>query len=91
MMNNNLNKILLPIVLLSLCTNVMLPMFFGQEKLEVFDIQELFTTDSGWWSDTSWSYSKKITVDNTKVDATLTNFPILVQIISDTDLSLIHI
>ena len=42
--------------------------------------------DSGWWSDTTWDYSKKITIDHTKVDTTLTNFPILVHIIGDTDL-----
>ena len=42
--------------------------------------------DSGWWSDTTWDYSKKITIDHTKVDATLTNFPILVHITGDTDL-----
>lgn len=32
-----------------------------------------------------WKYRKKITIDNTKVDNTLTNFPVLIRIF-DTDL-----
>lgn len=42
--------------------------------------------DSGWWYDANWDYCKKITINHTKVNATLTNFPILVQITSDSDL-----
>jgi len=40
-----------------------------------------FTTSSEpvpWW-DEDWQYSKKITIDHTKVDDDLTNFPILIQ------------
>ncbi|MBT4350010.1 DUF2341 domain-containing protein [bacterium] len=39
-----------------------------------------------WW-DSSWVYSKQITIDNTKVDADLTNFPVLIDLSSDTSLA----
>ena len=61
-------------------------MFFVQNELELSQSLDSIGADSGWWSDTAWDYAKKITIDNTKVDATLTNFPILVQIREDTDL-----
>jgi len=32
------------------------------------------------WYDTDWFYSKKITIDHTQVDATLTDFPVLINI-----------
>jgi len=35
----------------------------------------------------AWSYYKEITIDNANVDATLSNFPIVVQTSSDSDLS----
>ena len=38
-----------------------------------------------WW-DCNWSYCKKIIIDHTKVDADLTNFPVLIYNSSDTDL-----
>lgn len=31
-----------------------------------------------WWN-SDWSYSKKITIDHTKIDAALTNFPVLIS------------
>ena len=34
----------------------------------------------------NWSYRKKITIDNTKVSANLTNFPVLINLSSDSDL-----
>ncbi|MFC1982681.1 DUF2341 domain-containing protein [Chloroflexota bacterium] len=42
--------------------------------------------DPGWY-DAAWAYRKKITVDNTKVSATLTDFPVLISLSSDTDLA----
>jgi hypothetical protein len=38
-----------------------------------------------WWN-TSWLYRKRITIDSTKVDADLTHFPVLIDII-DPDLA----
>jgi len=38
-----------------------------------------------WW-DTDWDYKKKITIDHTLVNCTLTNFPVLINISSDADL-----
>ncbi|MFC2123119.1 DUF2341 domain-containing protein [Bacteroidota bacterium] len=42
--------------------------------------------DPGWY-DSSWSYRKKITIDNTKVTANLADFPVLVYLSSDSDLA----
>ena len=39
-----------------------------------------------WW-DTDWSYRKEITIDHTKVAATLANFPVLISFSSDADLA----
>jgi len=39
----------------------------------------------GWW-DVNWQYRKSITIDHTKVSATLTNFPVLVDI-TDSELA----
>lgn len=39
-----------------------------------------------WWN-SSWDYRKEITIDNTKVDDDLTNFPMLISTSSDSDLS----
>ena len=39
----------------------------------------------GAWYNTDWQYRKKITIDNTKVTATLANFPLLVSI-TDADI-----
>jgi hypothetical protein len=39
------------------------------------------------WYDSNWQYRKKLTIDYTKVGTTLTNFPVLVSLSSDTDLA----
>ena len=39
-----------------------------------------------WYND-DWKYRKKITIDNTKVDATLSDFPVLVSLTTDSELS----
>ena len=47
------------------------------------------TDNSTWgtgWYNTNWMYRKKLTIDHTKVAATLTNFPVLVSI-TDANLS----
>ena len=36
--------------------------------------------NAGGWFDPAWSYRKKITIDNTKVDASLANFPVYVNL-----------
>jgi hypothetical protein len=41
---------------------------------------------SGWYN-ASWAYRKQITIDHTKVSANLTDFPILVNLSSDSDLA----
>lgn len=47
-------------------------------------IQEALAAE---WYNTSWSSRKKITIDNTKVTADLTNFPVLISLTSDTGLA----
>ena len=42
--------------------------------------------DPGWYN-VSWSYRKEITIDNTKVTAALTYFPVLISLTSDSDLA----
>jgi len=39
------------------------------------------------WYNSSWLYRKAITIDSSKVSATLSNFPVLVSIASDSDLA----
>lgn len=43
--------------------------------------------DSGWWTDTNWDYVKEITINSSYIDNTLDNFPILVTITNDENLS----
>ncbi|MCH8006119.1 MAG: DUF2341 domain-containing protein [Planctomycetes bacterium] len=51
----------------------------------VWHLKEDPTPSAGSWYGPSWNYRKKITIDNTKVTATLTNFPVLISI-TDTDI-----
>jgi hypothetical protein len=39
------------------------------------------------WYDANWQYRKLLTIDHTKVGATLSNFPVLVSLTSDSDLA----
>ena len=39
------------------------------------------------WYNSNWQYRKKLTIDYNEVGATLTNFPVLVSLSSDTDLA----
>jgi len=39
------------------------------------------------WYDTDWSYRERITVDHTKVDADLTDFPVFISLSSNSDLA----
>ncbi|MHA2335335.1 MAG: DUF2341 domain-containing protein, partial [Candidatus Hodarchaeales archaeon] len=45
--------------------------------------QSEYTTPN--WVDTRWNYRKNLTIDNTKVDADLDNFPVLIDLL-DSDL-----
>ena len=42
--------------------------------------------DPGWY-DAAWAYKKKITIDHTKVAVTLTDFPVLISLSTDTELA----
>jgi uncharacterized repeat protein (TIGR02543 family) len=48
--------------------------------------QPLPLDNSNWWN-TSWPYRKLITIDYTKVNAPLTNFPVLIYRSSDADVA----
>ena len=43
-----------------------------------FGVEEEYEPVNFWW-DTDWSYRKKITIDHTKVAASLANFPLLIS------------
>ena len=45
------------------------------------------TSAQAAWYDSNWQYRKVLTIDYTKVGATLSNFPVLVSLASDTDLA----
>ena len=52
-----------------------------------FDIELLEASDASLaWYNANWSYRKQITIDYTKVSATQTNFAVLVNLASDSDL-----
>jgi len=51
----------------------------------LFVLSAFGATASGWY-DTGWQYRKEITIDNTKVSASLSDFPVLIDII-DADLA----
>ncbi len=57
--------------------------------LSVIGISLLSDVYAASWYDTSWEYRKTITIDNAQVGGTsnLTDFPILVHITNDSDLS----
>ncbi|UCF60250.1 MAG: DUF2341 domain-containing protein, partial [Anaerolineaceae bacterium] len=54
---------------------------------DVFYLHDTDTDTNPAWYDTAWSYRKKLTIDNTKVPADQTNFPVLVNLASDSDLA----
>jgi hypothetical protein len=41
-----------------------------------------FTTEYTWWN-SNWNYRRRITIDHTKVSASLINFPVLIDITND--------
>jgi len=45
------------------------------------------TNGSTHWYDAAWKYRKLITIDHTHIPSTLTNFPILVSLATDSDLA----
>ncbi len=44
------------------------------------------STEATWYSD-NWQYRRKITIDNTKVSGNLNNFPVLINIASDSNIA----
>jgi hypothetical protein len=54
-------------------------------KGNIADRIEVGTSQGQNWYDTNWQFRKKITIDDTKVDETLSNFAVLISL-TDTDL-----
>jgi len=52
----------------------------------VFGSSEFFAYNSAAWFNPAWTKRKKITIQNANVDSTLTDFPLYVDITSDTDI-----
>ena len=59
------------------------------ETLSIYPIEEInmFFDQPGEWWDDGWQYRKKITIDHTEVDANLNDFPLNINLISDSDLA----
>lgn len=58
----------------------------GNEAIDIYLYgTNLASTTGGWY--TGWSYRKKLTIYNTKVDDDLTDFPVLVATTADSDLA----
>ncbi len=49
--------------------------------------QALAQAEDPAWHNTAWVHRKIITIDHTQVDADLTNFPVLINLTSDSDLA----
>lgn len=80
-----ISRVLFIVTFFSLGMSFVIPVFQRKEKI-FFDEEQLpELKDASWWN-SEWGYSKSITIDHDQVDATLTNFPILVSISDDTDL-----
>ncbi|MDO8634974.1 MAG: DUF2341 domain-containing protein, partial [Dehalococcoidia bacterium] len=47
----------------------------------------VLATGGGGWYDQAWVYRKSITIDHTKVSADMTDFPVLINLSSDSDLA----
>jgi len=62
-----------------------LPNTSGEFYIEAIGDKNGYGLLDPWW-DADWTYNKKITIDYTKVDATLTNFPVLIDLSSDDSL-----
>jgi hypothetical protein len=52
-----------------------------------FALEIAYAAPSAPWYSAGWQYRKPLTIDYTKVGATLSNFPVLVSLASDTDLA----
>jgi len=53
----------------------------------VFILLLLLPEKASAWYDENWLYRKGITIDHTKIDADLTDFPVLISLDADTDLA----
>jgi len=51
-----------------------------------FGTQIMYAYNSAAWHNPAWTKRKKITIDNTNVDSDLANFPLYVDITSDSDI-----
>ena len=74
----------------SSATGLQKKLVFGIDTTDNFGIIQALSGSGGSssdWYSSSWSYRKQITIDNTKVDADLTNFPVLVNLSSDSNLA----
>ena len=86
-----MNKKLAVIAVLSVVTIIISgfqsSMLYGTEYMTTKSNYS-FTVSSGddWWN-CNWSYCKKITIDHTKVQSDLTNYPVLLYRQNDSDLA----
>jgi len=60
--------------------------YLDSVTMDVYNGTPDFEDENGWWN-SEWSYRKLITWDTSQVSGSLTNFPCLVNISSDSDLN----
>jgi len=73
MLKHSLNKTIITYLIIILLIGTILPIGHSD-------------SEDPWWN-TTWTYRKEITIDHTKVYANLINFPVLIKLLSDTDLA----
>lgn len=56
------------------------------DEMNGYEFHHPLNPSDSWWN-TSWMYRKEIKINHTKVAASLTNFPVLISLASDTDLA----
>jgi uncharacterized repeat protein (TIGR02543 family) len=77
------NKALILVISSILITGVLVPMVNSQINDRWLPLP---LDNTNWWN-TSWPYRKLITIDHTKVNSSLINFPVIISRSSDSDLA----
>jgi hypothetical protein len=83
-MKNNTNK---KITALTILCTFLVAIFIPLVQSQIDNSHNLATRDNLHWWNTQWHNRKLITIDHTKVNADLTNFPVLLTRPSDPDLT----
>src|SRR4030042_1008603 len=102
MMKKIRQRILLVLVIISVMMSTAVSLANTQDSVDQKSIQQFAPSvlnqyentkklsplreEDSWWN-SHWQYRKEITINHTKIVANQTNFPVLVSLVSDTDLT----